>query len=168
MKRSPRAGGGVLRTAGIPIRGIGLLCLLAAFLPAPPALAAQGDLRASAASVEGALSSGRLAPLSAHLSSEGVLLYLRGEAYPGLRADQALAALQEFFGDFEAGRLSRVRIEASEGGVGRGFVEFGWATTVHGTSESLRYRIYVGFLWMDQAWRIDEFRVLPATSRSGR
>jgi len=144
------------------------LCLVAACFPAPPALAAQGDLRASAASVEGALSSGRLTALSGQLSSDGVLLYLRGEAYPGLRADQALAALQEFFGDFESGRLSEGRIEASDGGVGRGFVEFGWATTVLGTSESLRYRIYVGFLWMDRAWWIDEFRVLPATNRSVR
>ncbi len=98
--------------------------------------------------------------LGSLLRPEGIRLHLDGEAHPDLTRRQAVAALRHFLGEYVSVELRTGRVVEVGGTPPEGFAEIRWRAVPAGTTDLRETTIYVGFVLMDEAWRVMEIRVL--------
>ncbi len=119
----------------------------------------QSSLESAAGQVAGLWSLGDVGRIIDLLASDGVRLHLGQTGYSSLPSRQARAALRDFFQGHRSDGVHLDTVSEVGGTPPRGFAEFAWETVVLGTSEPLRYIVFVGFVLEDESWRIAEVRV---------
>ena len=148
---------GVLRRAAAGALVVGLALATAgggaAQEPDPP-------MEAVAAAVAAYWAAGDAGGVASVVADAGARLDLEDERHPALAPRQVRATLDDLFGDRRRGGVRVERTERSGGAPARAWAELRWETAADGTSETVVYRVFVGFVAAEGRWRIDQIRVL--------
>lgn len=139
--------------------------LAAILLLAPASLGAQAggeaELRATAERVAELWTSGGVSALGDLLLDRGVRFHAGPGGRETLDTRKATAALEDLLERRRTASARVVRVSAMEGSPQRGSAEIVWEAVAPGTSEVLRYTLFVGMVREDGRWRVYEIRVLP-------
>jgi hypothetical protein len=119
----------------------------------------QPSLEDAAGRFAGLWSLGDVGRITDLLASEGIRLHLGRVGHNSLPPRQARAALRDFLGEHRSDGVRLDTVSEVGGSPPRGFAEISWETVVLGTSETLHYIVFVGFILEDEIWRISEVRV---------
>lgn len=121
----------------------------------------EAGLRAAAERVASSWGAGQPAGLADLLVEGGVGFHTPQGGRETLDSRMALAALRDLFDRHRTRATRLVRVTTAAGAADRGSAEIAWDAVAPGTSEVLRYTLFVGFVRNAGAWRIYELRVLP-------
>ncbi len=94
------------------------------------------------------------------LDPSGVLLAVYGREHRDLDRPKLLATVAQVHGDAVAGGVRLLRIVPVAGSPDRAFAELVWEAVMAGTSESIEQTIYLGLVFRDGRWWINEIRLL--------
>jgi hypothetical protein len=119
----------------------------------------QSSLDQATAAFDRAWRSGDAGSIAAMMEPEGIRLQLGEENHSLVAGRQARAAVAQFRGARSAGTLELQQAGALGGDPSRGTAEFRWQTVVQGTSENVRYTIFVEFNRTQASWLISAIRV---------
>lgn len=89
-----------------------------------------------------------------------IRIQLGPSQHTGLTRRQAAAALGNVLEARRAGHSELEQVIVAGGTPERGFAEVVWSSVPAGTSQRVTYTVYVGFLRMEEEWRVTEIRVL--------
>lgn len=137
----------------------------ATLAPASPAFAQGGppgdpDLAAVARRIAGIWGGGELDAVASLLDSGGVQVQVPGEVGGSLAPRKARAVLGRVLEAHGTSGIEVVRASPAGGTPARGFAELRWSAVPRGTSQVLRYTLFVGLVHGSEGWRIYEIRVL--------
>lgn len=90
----------------------------------------------------------------------GIRFHLQDQAHASLPPRQAVAALKDFLNRHRGLELAVARVSEAGGEPPRGFAELVWRAVAAGTSEPIRYVVYIGFVLDQGSWRVFEVRVM--------
>lgn len=124
-----------------------------------PAYSAQASLEDTAGRFAGLWSSADIGRIGDLLVPDGIRLHLGEVGHHDLAPRQALAALRDFLRAHRSNGARMDRVSEVGGQPPRGFAEITWEAVAQGTTEMLRYTVYVGFILEDESWHISELRV---------
>ncbi len=147
-----------------PLLVAGVLCVsvLASPSPAPAQGGPPGDpdLAAVARRIAGMWGGGDLDAVAALLDSGGVQVQVPGQVGGSLAPRKARAVLGQVLAAHGTGGIEVVRTSPAGGTPARGFAELSWSAVPSGTSQVLRYTLFVGLVHGTEGWRIYELRIL--------
>lgn len=103
---------------------------------------------------------GDLDGLTSLLEPGGVQVQIPGGVGGSLAPRKARAVLGEILEAHGEGRIRVTRTSPSEGTPARGFAELRWSAVARGTSQVLRYTLFVGLVHGSEGWRVYEIRVM--------
>ncbi|MFC1662490.1 hypothetical protein ACFL3S_13720 [Gemmatimonadota bacterium] len=101
------------------------------------------------------------AGLVSMMSAGGIRLHVLDEAHVSISTRQAHASIKGFVSRYSGGEALVTRVFQGGGEPSDGFAEIRWWTLAAGTTESVTFTIFVGFVLADQGWVVSEIRVLP-------
>lgn len=136
-----------------------LALLWATALPSAPT-PGQDALDASARRVAELWQRGDAAGLGSMLRPSGVALDLGEGRHTSLEARQAVAAVRDHLDGHTVRTVRLDRVSGVAGTPPRAYVELAWETVPEGTTEVMRYTVFVGLEESDGRWWIAEIRVL--------
>lgn len=148
---------------GVAVALLGILLATGSLRAQAPQGADDADagLRSAAERVAGLWTSGGLAGLDDLLLDRGIRFHTGGGGRETLDPRMAMAALEDLLDRRRTTSARVVRVTGSEGSPARGSAEILWEAVAPGTSEVLRYTLFVGLVQQDGRWRVYELRVLP-------
>lgn len=121
----------------------------------------EADLQATAERVADLWSSGDLAGLGDLLLQRGIRFHAGTGSRETLEPRKTVAALEDLLSRRRTASARVARVATAEGSPDRGSAEIVWEAVAPGTSEVLRYTLFVGLLREESRWRVYEIRVLP-------
>lgn len=118
------------------------------------------QIRAIAERVAEMWARGDVEGVASLLDPGGVRVQVPGGVGGSLAPRKARAVLGDVLEAHGEGRIEVMRISPSEGTPARGFAELGWSAVARGTSQVLRYTLFVGLVHGSEGWRVYEIRVM--------
>lgn len=98
--------------------------------------------------------------LAAVLAPGGIRLHLDGPARSATPSRQAVAAIRDFLRAFDEAEAQVTRAAVAGGTEDQGFVEMIWTARKAGTSQVVRYTLFLSLSRLDDRWRVEEIRLL--------
>lgn len=92
-------------------------------------------------------------------SPQRIRIQLGPSQHTGLTRRQAAAALGSVLETRRAGHSELEQVTVAGGNPERGFAEVVWSSVPTGTRQRVTYTVYVGFLRVEEEWRVTEVRV---------